>query len=263
MRVKKSRLIVAAADVPIVFDDACIAKLAKVAKLPAHADLASFGRGIREAACIFARDARGPNANALHDEIAELYRAADGRLYEELATLMEQLSPRASVVLANRGGRLGLPLSAPDAIRDPERREDACTAIVTLCSMGGKEVKGRRRPGGKQSRPAWCPLLYAPARQRIFAKRDAERNFVMWLRSACLDATGEVPAQTARHGDPSRDLGPFARLVRDCLRLVGAPDADPVGLINELDRRRSAMQSRSAKNEAPGIDQILTDMALR
>jgi hypothetical protein len=61
----------------------------------------------------------------------------------------------------------------------------------------------------------------------------------MWLQHAWAEATGKMPAQTARHG--SR-LGPFARFARDCLRLVGAADADIVELMNGLRQRRREME---------------------
>jgi hypothetical protein len=245
MRLRKSRSIITYEDVSIVFNDACVAKLAETAKLPPGANMDAFAKGIREAARIFVRDARGPNANALHDEIAELQCAADRRLYDQTAALMERLSPRARAMLAERGARpnLGIRLPSPNAIRDPERSEDACATIARLCGIGGKWVEGRRRPGGQRSRPTWRPLLHAPDKQRRFAKREAERDFVMWLSIAWLDATGAQPSRTARHPDASRDVGPFARFVRKCLRLVGAGDANVVELLNELQRRRGEMEA--------------------
>jgi hypothetical protein len=33
--------------------------------------------------------------------------------------------------------------------------------------------------------------------------------------------------------------GPFARLLKECLRLIGAPHADAVGLINQLKKSKS------------------------
>ena len=103
----KARRPIAAEEVARVFDDACIEKLAGIGKLPAGADRKRFAEGIREAARMYATDARTPNVNALHDEIAELHRAADRRLYEQVACLMERLSPRAHDMLGERGSRLG------------------------------------------------------------------------------------------------------------------------------------------------------------
>jgi hypothetical protein len=51
---------------------------------------------------------------------------------------------------------------------------------------------------------------------------------------AWLEATGERPSLAANPARP----GPFARIARKCLEIVGASHADVVGLINELNRRR-------------------------
>jgi hypothetical protein len=98
-RVTKSRSIIAFEDVPAVFDDDCIQKLATIAELPPDAEMTAFGAGIREAARIFARDARRPNANELHYEIASLHEAADRQSYERVADLLEKLSPQAREML--------------------------------------------------------------------------------------------------------------------------------------------------------------------
>ena len=51
-RATKSRSIIDLEDVPAVFDDVCVRKLA--AKLPPDADMTALGEGVREAARIFA-----------------------------------------------------------------------------------------------------------------------------------------------------------------------------------------------------------------
>jgi hypothetical protein len=56
----------------------------------------------------------------------------------------------------------------------------------------------------------------------------------MHLRLAWEEATGEAASATV---NPLRP-GPLARFVGECLRLVGAGHADPVGLINDLDEQR-------------------------
>ena len=49
--------------------------------------------------------------------------------------------------------------------------------------------------------------------------------------------THMTPPRTARRADAGRNLGPFARFVEECLRLVGAGYADPVALINAVGAR--------------------------
>jgi hypothetical protein len=237
---RKSRSIITADEVPVVFDDACVAELAKMAKLPPDADMDAFAKGLRDAARIFARDARIPTDNELHDEISKLHKAAAQRRCDHVAGLLERLSPEARKLLQDRGRRpsIGVELPSVSALRDPSLSGEACQRIVRLCQFGGCYIEGRRLPSGKRSRPVWSPHLYAPKPQRNPPKREAERILVIWLQIAWCEATGALPPLTARHPDESRDLGPFARLVRDCLRLVGARDANVVELINELHRRR-------------------------
>jgi hypothetical protein len=244
MGTNKARSIIAAEDVTVIFNDTRVAELARTAKLPDGTDMAALAEGTREAARIFARDARVPTGNELHDEIGGLHKTADRHLYEEVAGQLERLSPRARDILRDhrgaRGSRTLLP--SPEALRDPVRREAACDAIVSLCRIGVQLVEGRRRPSGKRSRPTLRPLLHAPEPQRNFTKRDAERHFVMLLSLAWLEATGSAPSRTARHSDDSRKVGPFARFARECLRLAGASGADVVEIINDARRRHREME---------------------
>lgn len=48
MRSKKKRPIIAAGDVEGIFNDAQVAELAKIAKLPSGADLAALAEGVRK-----------------------------------------------------------------------------------------------------------------------------------------------------------------------------------------------------------------------
>jgi hypothetical protein len=239
-RVTKSRPIIALEDVPARFDDDCIRKLAS--ELPPGADLNALGWWIKEAASIFANDARIPTANQLHAEIAILCDAARRRLFEQVADLLDKLSLEARAMLSTLGA-----LPAPSDLRGEALRDEACDAVASLCRIGGELVEGRNRPCGKQSRPLLRPLLYAPKPRRHFPRRDAELRFVARLSNAWRDVTGKKPSRTARHGDASRDVGPFARFVGECLRLVGAGDADAVELINQLHRGRRIRKRRTVK----------------
>ena len=246
---KEARALIPAEEVPDVFDTACIERLAKIEKLPATTDLARLGEGIREAARIFARDARIPNVNQLHDEIAVLCKVADPYQakppdWEAIAAAVENLSPEAREQLGRRGARRLVPieLPGPDAFRDPKQRDDAREVMLMLMQQGAIWVEGRSRGAGKRSRPSLRPRLYAPSKQKSPPRRTAERNFIMQLSIVWYEATGKAPPRTAHHGQ----LGPFARLVRECMRLMGAADVDVVELINDLHRRRQAIERHRA-----------------
>jgi hypothetical protein len=250
--------------VPRVFDNACINKLTATAKLPAGAE-ARFAAGVRDAARTYARDASTPTVGEVRDEITALYKAAEGRQYERVASLCEELSPQARDYLERRLSRpgpraAGLKLPTARALRDPKRQEGACEMLARICRVGGRYIEGRMRPSGRQS-VTWEPRLHAPAQVQYVPeidaetgevadvrkptprppKRDAERRFVMHLQLAWLEATGGKPPATV---NPSRSDRPFANMVRECLRLVGAPHVDAVEAINELQRRRKELRRR-------------------
>jgi hypothetical protein len=189
------------------------------------------------------RDYNAPNQNELHHKIAALHRTCQRREYDEAARLRKELSQEALQTL--RGWGSG-ELPSTEALQNPNTRDTACGTIAVLCQFGGRLVGDRSRGSEKRSPPDIRPYLRAPRPSRNFLKTEAERIFVIWLSVAWLEATGKRPAATARHADAGRKVGPFARLVHECLQLIGIKNADVVELINGLDRRR-----RDAKRKAP------------
>src|SRR5262245_60868791 len=116
---KRSKRSIATEEIPRIFDDACIEQLAKIGKLPAPADIKRFAESIRAAACIYATDVREPNDNEVHAEVEKLYRAAEQRLYDQVAILLEKLSPRAFRLLKPAGGtRAIVPWPEPQPLLD-------------------------------------------------------------------------------------------------------------------------------------------------
>ena len=65
MGVKKRQTAIAAADVPRVLNDACIEQLGIIGRLPDIADRQRLGESIREAARIYAEDARSPDVGTV------------------------------------------------------------------------------------------------------------------------------------------------------------------------------------------------------
>jgi hypothetical protein len=264
-KIRRARII-RTQDVDVVFDDSCIQRLAKIAKLPAEADLKAFGGAIREAARIYIGDVHVPTANELHAEITCLYKAADGREFLQTAMLWHYLSPEARDLLTDRGARPNVNPELPEAeaLLDADQREAACEAIAALCRVGvvtpkpaDADVDGGQQPSDRRRRTPRT-ALHAPDPRRHFPKRAAERNLVMWLSIAYLEATGKEPRLTARHANEARVLGPFASIVGECLRLLGAETSpykdgvvDPVELINSAaDRPKKAQQNYFADASA-------------
>jgi hypothetical protein len=69
-------------------------------------------------------------------------------------------------------------------------------------------------------------------------RREAAMTFVMGLQVNYLLATGEQPSFTAQ-----LRRGPFARIARECLRLLNAP-VDDIKFINMLQDRSNTMTDR-------------------
>lgn len=237
-------------DVPRVFDDARICELAIIVKLPAKADRTLFAHGIRFAASTYAVEARLPNANQVHREIRALHRAADRYWYEEVADRLEKLSPPARRFLNAR--KIGIDFPSPDPLRDVGQQQKACEAVARFCRIGGRVTPDRQRPSGRRSR-TWKTELWAPTLSPKFSRREAELTFVRNLIFAHLESCGEIPAHTASIYELAKGKtvsGPFARLVEEGLRLVGATHASAVELINELDRLRKEAHALDADRNA-------------
>ncbi|HRN87903.1 MAG TPA: hypothetical protein PK271_04815 [Hyphomicrobium sp.] len=252
---KESRAIKPEA-VPVVFDDACIEKLARICELPDAADRVVFAEQVRYAATVYAADARAPNDNEVHHEVAALWKAASRKHHECVADLLEKLSPvaRAYLNMSTMGARGRIPFPTPDDLRDVGRREEACAVVESLCAFGGGWREGRKRPTGRRSY-SWKPIFRAPPLSPQFSKRDAERKLVQNLRFAyrmSVDKPAPWTTRAVRKGpDATMISGPFARMVDECLHLVGASHVDAVGLINEWGRRRREVEKRKRTKGVP------------
>jgi hypothetical protein len=245
----RRQLPITESEVPTVFSDEVVARLAVAAKLPFIIDLHRFADGVRASVVVYAVGARTPTPNSVHREIAALHRAAAGRDYERAARLLAELSAVARQIIEDRARRISLglvvdgappdyTLPIPEQLRDSEQRDLASQMIQTLVVLGG-HVK--ETAAGKLTRE-WTVTLCGPKASRAEPRRRAERHFVAHLQANYLGATGQMPPVTAHHDVP----GPFARFVAACLHLVRAPVSDldhdclglAVQLVNDIERQR-------------------------
>jgi hypothetical protein len=252
--------------VPVIFSDDRVRALAAETRLSPLSDdeLRRFAASIRARALVYIRDANTLSDDDIRREIEELYRAADRGDGEKTAELVRVMSKQTRAFLNKRAIRIRLKIPKPSAFLDRARRRAACETLRRLLSQGGKWESGR-----------WVPLLYVPkqqlSRKRARAmvqdakrrgvkikvrrpKRQAERDFIMFLQVDYLNATGREPPVTARKsgtgaGDPVP--GPFARFAQRCLDLLGADKADATGQINELQalRKRPSHGKRQKPNK--------------
>ena len=146
------------ADVPVIFDDKCIERLAQIGRLPPDAKLQVFAEGVRRGVRTYTQAACLPSRNDVHHEVEALHRAADRDEYEAVADLLGKISSAARDCLAERLTRSSWRgKTFPDAatLRDPAHQRRACEVVHQLCTAGGKRREGRRRPGGKRSRSTY------------------------------------------------------------------------------------------------------------
>jgi hypothetical protein len=252
--------------VPRIFDDERIKRLASEGAK--DADLEILAKAVRKAVDIYLSEAAAVSSNDIHHQIARLYRAAVRRKYQETGDRVRKLSAGALAFLKKRRVPPSLGWKIPDdtdVLLDPATQDQACETIVSLCRIGGHWQQGRQRPSGRPSM-TFVPHLQAPPLRRHFSKRKAELNFVMNLQLAYAEATGKLPPLTARHVTSDKRLAstvhmrkrlsPFALMARECLKLVGRPDADVVELINELQRRANKQLQKLAPKDGKTGKQI-------
>ena len=166
-------------------------------------------------------------------------RGPRGRGFPEVITRRRRQERQAS-------GPILPPLPQPTDLLDPDNRERACVAVIDRSEIGGRKVLGRKRPSGRRSW-TWKPVLWAPELNPHPEIRGAERTFIMWLQIAWRDATGMNVPVTAHPDNP----GPFARLAQKALALLGAPHADAVQLINDLERTRNDLVTSQDLKDPP------------
>jgi hypothetical protein len=232
---RKDWRIPAPEDLPRIFDDKFILRLAEQAKLSWAANISRFSTAIRHVARQYVADKAIPSDRAVRDEIKALFSAAIRYRYKETATRISKISERTRALLKTRGDRLSLAIPEPEALRDHVSQDEACETIVRLLRVGMK--------GGK-------PLLYTPERpewepRQRPPRRKAELDFIMWLEVAYLEATGMPPTHMANPDRP----GPFARMVQACLNKI-APGANAVELLNKLHERRLAKAPKLRKRKS-------------
>jgi hypothetical protein len=175
----------------------------------------------------------------LHDEIKALHDASDKSLFGQVSRLIDCLSPRAHSALIGRWRRAnpGVEFPQPNDLNGIDNREVVCAKIASLCRIGGQVADARMRPSGKRSK-TWQVAYYAPEKTRHFPKTAAEDQFVAHLAITWRGITGKLPTKVTHR----EILGPFTRLVQECLRLSGS-SVNAVNLINKYGRLRSKAEA--------------------
>ena len=223
--------------VAALFGEDTIERLVNLSKFPPNGNRHVLVRFVQDAAYFYFQESRLLSAKSSHDEVEQLFKAADQKSYDTLEKCIREISPGIRASLKARADWREIQFPEPTDFQNVLRRDAACEAILSLTSLGISTM-GRRRSNGKNSRTI-KPTLYAPTSPRNFSTRVNELAFVERLQVTWREATDCEPARTANR----YTAGPFVRFVKECLRLVGAPHADPSGLINAINRRKTGVST--------------------
>jgi hypothetical protein len=247
--------IITEADIPERLNPTQIEWLGMLCRLPADCDLQLFGDHVRAAVTGYARDKRVLSLQDQQKQIRDIARLIDHcarrvSAFEGLAQAIGSLDPEVRHLWVLRQSAVAdrMPswrIPEPSELRDPATRYRAAQGLKSLITVGGAWIEGRKRQSGHRSR-TWQPNFQAPAPVpgRRQARLAAERTLVLKLQLA-VHAAGGQPPVTAHHDKP----GPFARMVAEVLKLVGAAGAATaqgmaVQLINDVQAERRARLSR-------------------
>ena len=195
-------------------------------------DFPTFEASIRSDFEVFQRDRTAISANHQHDEIDRLYKTANRGKVVPVITALRNLSQESIASLSERGDRIGLALPNPAQLAEAHEPLPLCQIIARLCRIGGKW--NTKEDTSDNTPRRWVTELHAPEKKRNFAKRAAEKAFIINLQLTWLKTTGQMPAVTANHEVP----GPFVRFVKDCLSLAGVEYVDVVETLNSITHDR-------------------------
>lgn len=242
-RGQRSRLI-APDTVDRIFDSAVILRIARCAKIPADADIATFGCSVRGAAREYLSNATAPHPGEHREALEELAHhvrlALDGdpSAPHRVVDALESLHPETQRLLDQRTP-LDREVPTREELLDPDDGREALILLSGLCHRSGTWKPGRMRPGGKQSRPTLQADVIGPHLRRGRPSDVPEFILCSRLGGAYCKATGRILPRRSNSNDP----GPFARLVHEVLCLLGASNVNAIELVNrygaELPRRVS------------------------
>jgi hypothetical protein len=229
-------------DIDGVFNEDTIARLAKDIKTQPDA-VTRFGDDVRAAVRAYFAECARTNWKTIGEQIGDLYGLVD-RAHRGSEPAVRRVAARIGLI--DQATRNWLercahrPLSFPSSeeILDRRTQKKAIKELRNILSYGQERVKGRKRPGGKRSRPTFQPALRVPKSLRGRPRDLAARELVQQLALTYIEATGRSPPRRVA----LRSQGPFLRLVRRCFDLAQISAGGVVDLINGREIRRKKLK---------------------
>ncbi len=197
-----------------------------------NTDLEAFARSVRGAALLYLADARNPHAGEHREAVERLAkqirRALDGRpdATQAVADVLNALHPVTRQLLDEWAAPYRK-VPTRDELLHPDHGRDSLALLYGLCHLGAEWVPGRKRPGGKQSRPTLRGQVIGPRVRRRRPPNYAEFLLCTRLGIIYYEATTKPPPRRA----DARNPGPFVRLVDGVLKLLGAPGVNAAELV--------------------------------
>lgn len=252
-RSQKSRLITPD-DVDRIFDSAEVRNLAEIAKLPAGANLKSFGRSIQYAARQYLEDEASPSPKERRETFKTLAKLAHEALKGDpdeppwmVALMLAQLQPATRQALDDYSYPRNVP--TPDELMHPVNGRKALGLLYGLLHRGAQWKPGRKRPGGKQSRDTLQGVVVGQRARRGRPRDTPEFMLCSSLAITYFKATNKRPPQRVAIVGTRQLASPFGRLVHEVFALLGA-NVSAVEIIRRYGKARSDTKKRTLKYNA-------------
>jgi hypothetical protein len=228
-------------DVSTVFaDEACLAIWDEAYRQRVGAMPMDFPHALRLRVRCYLEMAQRPSRGEVNSAAVELHcRLYRAILYKNPDAATEALEAGAGALeevpqpIRDELDRLtpdGIP--TPAQLRDPQQGIEKARELLGCCVRGGEIVPGRKRPGGRNSRPK-IRLLPRFKQGRGFPRQEAEALLVRSLAEYWRGFNnGGFPRSWAR--DLSKPQSPFERLVVGALRRCGVSGVDALGLVRRI-----------------------------
>jgi hypothetical protein len=234
--------LIAEKEIDCIFNAVVIAEMVTDIKAPPDA-VTRFGDNVRAAVRAYFAERARTNWKAIGEQIGDLYDLVD-RAHRGSEPAARRVAHRICLIdqatrnWLERCARRSLSFPSSERILDRRTRKQAIEQLLSILSYGREQVKGRRRPSGKRSRPRFKTWLRLPQSGRGRPRDLAARELVQQLVLTYAAATGRSPP----HRVSLRSKGPFFRLVDRCFHLIRIPAGGVVDLINEREIRRKKFE---------------------
>jgi hypothetical protein len=228
---KQRERLIRPGDVPAVFaDEVCCAIWDEAYRQRAGAMPVDFPHALRLRVRCYLEMAMTPSRGQLNAAAVELHRLVSKAILDndrdDAAAALEQV-PKPIRDELDRLTPGGIPTAAQ--LRDPQHGIETAKELLGCCVRGAEIVPGRKRPGGRHSRPR-AKLLPRFKQGRGFPRQEAETMLVRSLAEYCRGLhNGRFPRSCAHHRGQA--MSRFERLVVAILQRCGVSGMDPLGLV--------------------------------